>query len=164
MPKIGGRSLSKVDMIRIALRWIIGSVLIAMICGNVWTFNQDVASLPLRSSDDVVAQEMRYSGIREKLIEFHYRGGEIRYTSTRDLKGEPPTPDDDKNWDQAQYVMVPWILVRNNRSVSNVEVHPTTPFVIADFSEGELDELPKELVKLYENSDGKLALFRTSSQ
>lgn len=139
--------------------------LVVVFCAywNMWTYEKSVASLPDRNSDELVVQEDRYRPIQQMLIEARYRSGPIGFVTNRDLKPGPNRAnreEDGNRWSQAQYVMVPWILLRNGRAVSGVTIPDTTPpFVIGDFWDAEPSDIPDDLVKVYD-SGARLVLFR----
>jgi hypothetical protein len=147
-------------MIRSILLWLTGAVLVGISYWNIWTFDRSTADFPPRNSEtEVVAQSARYEDIRNRLLALGYRTGTIGFITNRDLKSQQNTDEDGKRWSQAQFILVPWILLRGKRSVSGYEVKTDAPFVIGDFWDGTPAGFPPELVKLHESGDG-LMLFR----
>ena len=145
------------------IRSLCGTILIIIAYWNIWVFTKNVANLPLRDSDDLVVQENRYREMRNVLLGMGYDNGPIRFITNRDLRSEHPILEDDRRWYQAQYVMVPWILVRNENAVGGPAMLSTAPpFIIGDFWDGKPVDLPQDLIKLYE-SGTKLVLFRKKS-
>lgn len=117
---------------------------------NVVAFDLASENVAPRESDEIVRQEKRLAPIRQILIENRYPNGEIAFITNRELAGLPPLPEEDKQWAQAQYVMIPWVLDRQKRS---------TPFIIADFWDGAPTSTSDRLSKLYDAGDG-LVLFQ----
>src|SRR5688572_2496542 len=99
----------------------------------------------------VEVQENRYRGIRDQLLVLRYAGN-IGFITTRDLKADVPSPEDDQKWSLAQYILLPHILVRNNRTLAGIVIaNADPPFVIGDFSGDEpMPTIPPRLVKLYD--------------
>jgi len=152
--------MGRLEKLTHLLRFLAGTILAICAYWNVWTFDNRVANLPARDSDVLVVQEARYKPIRQKLAELGYGSGNIAFLTNRGLRSESTLGEDDQRWTQAQYVMVPWILLRNTRSVSDVEIaNAAPPYVIGDFWDGVPPEFPKGLLKLYD-AGGGLILFR----
>ena len=151
-------------MIRSALRCLIGVVLVAGTYWNIsiFTFNT-LRDLAPREMEYLEIQENRCGGIRDRLLELGYVGN-IGFITTRDLKGDPPSPEDDRKWSMAQYIFLPHILVRNNRTLAGIVIpNADPPFVIGDFSGDEpIPTLPTRLVTLYDDGNG-LVLFQTKT-
>ena len=89
---------------------------------NVLSFIHHTADLPPRNADQLVVQEERYRTIRELLVEVGYKGP-VDFVTNRDLKSEPPSDQDGIEYAQGQYVMVPWIVLRNGRAASGPAIH-----------------------------------------
>ena len=145
-------------MIRSVLLWLTSAFLVATTFWNIWIFNRRSVELA-RNTDEVVAQETRYTDLRLRLLAAGYRSGYVGFITNRDLRSESSTLEDDKRWVQAQFVLLPWILLRDSRSVSGPAVKAATPYVIGDFWDGSPTDQPPGLVKLHESEDG-LTLFR----
>jgi hypothetical protein len=120
---------------------------------NLWRFNWNNSYLQLRAEDEVVIWEDRLRGVRDTLMKAKYWQGDVGYVRATTLKGHDTTADDDKNWSQVRYVMIPWNVLRHSMEA---------PYVIADFSgvSGPSD-YPASFTKLYESEDGLVVLQRT---
>jgi hypothetical protein len=116
---------------------------------NVVSLYQETTSLGPRESEEVGLKEERLIPIRMNLLSTHYQG-DIAFVTNRTLEGLPPTPEDDKEWGQFQYSILPWKLVRDRMN---------TPFVLVDFWDGTPDRPLDGLEKFYD-AGGGLILFR----
>jgi len=150
-------------MIRSVLLWLVGAFLVVSTYWNIWSFHRHAADLPPRNSE-MPAQEARYASLQQILVAAGYRNGNIGFVTNRDLKSERNTGEDDKRWGQAQFVLVPWILLRGTRSVSGYAAKTTPPFVIGDFWDNPPADLPQGLVKLYDSGDGLILFKRKPSE
>ena len=148
-------------MIRSRLLCLITGFLVVTTFWNIWIFDKRAVAVP-RLGDEVVAQEGRYTDLRLRLLEAGFRSGYVGFITNRDLRSEPTTPEDDKRWLQAQFVLIPWIVLHGSRSVSGPMVKAPTPFVIGDFWDGSPTDIPPGLIKLHESEDG-LTLFKRKS-
>jgi len=144
------------------LEKLVCAILVCIVYWNILSYSKVIADLPKRDVDEVVEMENRYQGIRAALIRMKYGSGPIRFVTNRDLQVKPPTAEDDKHWREGQYVMIPWILFRSGRAVSGHMGPPDPPFVIADFSDGQPNEVPEGLIKIFESETG-LILYRKKS-
>ena len=95
--------------------------------------------------------EKRLAPIRENLLAIDYRG-EIALITNQVLAGLPPKAEDNKKWGQFQYVLIPWVVVRDKQN---------TPVVLADFSDGPPAVALEGLSKVYDDGNG-LILFRAN--
>jgi hypothetical protein len=125
---------------------------------NLLSFIHHTASLPARAKDPIVIQEERYRTIRELLVEVGY-SGPIDFITNRDLKSEPQSDQDGVEWAQSQYVMVPWILLRNGRPPSGPPFMEESRYVIGDFWDNEPSEIPAHLIQFHNTGRG-LILYR----
>ena|SRR5690349_16467971 len=148
-------------MIRSILLCFTSAFLVITAFWNIWIFNRRSIELA-RSTDEVVTQETRYTDLRLRLLAAGYRSGNVGFITNHDLRSEPSTVEDEKRWVQAQFVLLPWIVLRGSRSVSGLTVKETTPYVIGDFWDGFPSDTPPGLVKLHQSEDG-LTLFRRKS-
>jgi hypothetical protein len=150
-------------MIRSILLWLVGAFLVITTFWNIWSFDRSSIKFPEQNPKlDVAAQEVRYEDARNRLLEAGYRNGFIGFITNSDLKARKNTDEDNERWVQAQFALLPWIVLRGMSSVPGPAVNATTPFVIGDFWDGPPVELPPDLVKLHESEDG-LTLFRRTS-
>ena len=138
--------------LRSILTFVAGGLVFIYGYWNTFALYQAESDLPPRESNEIVLQEQRYQPVRAKLINAKYRGP-LGFVETADLQGLPWTKEDGTRWGQAQYVMIPWVLVRSARS---------TPFVLADFGTGPGRDLPG-FVRFYDDGKG-LVLFRARQQ
>ena len=120
------------------------------ICGywNTFTSYRAESEIPPRESNDIVLTERRLQPIRASLLNAEYRGA-VGFIGLQDLQGLPWSSEDRRRWGQAQYVMLPWMLVHGERS---------TPFILADFSDERGPDLPG-FSRFYDDGKG-LVLFR----
>jgi hypothetical protein len=125
---------------------------------NILSFIHHMADLPARTEDPIVVQEERYRTIRELLVEVGYNGP-IDFITNRDLKSEPPSDQDGVEWAQSQYVMVPWILLRNGFPPTGPSFMEESPYVIGDFWDTEPTETPAGLIQFHDTGRG-LILYR----
>ena len=151
-------------VIRSSLLWLSTAVLVIVTYWNILIFDKSASDLPPRNTSDVVVQEFRYEPIREILADTEYRTGMIAFITNRDLKLEKSTLQDDLRWSQAQFMLVPWVLLRDMRSVSGYSTKAATQFVIGDFWDGAPAEFPPDLVKVYESADGLILFRRTAPE
>ena len=125
---------------------------------NILSFIDHTASLPARNLDPIVVQEERYRTIRDLLVEVGYTGT-IDFITNRDLKSQPPTDRDGVEWAQSQYVMVPWIVLRNGKAATGPPFRAQSPFVIGDFWDTAPSEVPPGLIQFHDTGRG-LILYR----
>jgi hypothetical protein len=125
---------------------------------NVLSFIHHTADLPPRNADQLVVQEERYRTIRELLVEVGYKGP-VDFFTNRDLKSEPPSDQDGIEYAQGQYVMVPWIVLRNGKAASGPPFTAQSPFVIGDFWDTGPSEVPPGLIQFHDTGRG-LILYR----
>jgi len=148
-------------MIRSVLLWLTSAFLVVTTFWNIWIFDKRFAEMP-PSSDEVVAQEIRYTDLRLRLLAAGYRGGYVGFITNRDVRSEPNTFEENKRWVQAQFVLLPWIVLHDSHTVPGPPVKAATPFVIGDFWDGFPQNVPPGLIKLHESDDG-LTLFKRKS-
>ena len=141
------------------IRYVFAAILIVSAYWNIWVFTGNVVALPARDSDDVVLQENRYREIRASLIRAGYQKGPVGFVTNRTLQSLRETGEDNKKWGQAQYAMVPWILVRNGSAVGHAAPGLDSPFVIGDFWDSEPHQIPDNFTKLFDSGMG-VVLFR----
>ena len=151
------------DMIRSLLLSLTGTILVVVAYSNIWNYARNVADGPV--SSEIQIQEHRYKGVRDSLVQLGYFRGNLDFMTNRDLLATPTMNEEDgARWAQAQYVMVPWILLHDNRSVSKREAKDPSPFVIGDFWDQPPLQVPAGLVKVYESSDGLMLFQRNTLQ
>lgn len=138
------------EKLKQSLQFVAGAVIVVCAYWNILAFDSSVRSLPPRESDEMVIQEKRFQPIRQILNWNGYTNGAVAFITDPDLKIPPPSADEEKRWAQAQYAMIPWVLVRDRRP---------TPFLVADFWRGMPSNAPDSLVKLYDSGNG-LILFQ----
>jgi hypothetical protein len=119
---------------------------------NFIGFNRRVSALPPPSQDEVVIWENRLAGVRSTLVNVGYRRGTVGFLSAGQLKGGAETPEDNKNWAQARYVMIPWNLVGGTLNASYVLLNLRG-------TEGGT-EIPEGFKELYQSGDGLILLQR----
>jgi hypothetical protein len=144
---------------RRAGQFVFGLLLVLAAYWNLWSFTWESANRPTRESDEVSVIEDRYRGIRNMLNVVGYPRGPILFFTNGELKLERIPSENQKRWAEAQYVMVPWILIHNGRTAAQVPVDTDAPFAIGDFGAPELVEIPEGLVKIYDTQRG-VVLFR----
>lgn len=134
---------------RPTLTFIASAALVACAYWNLVSFFSASLDLPPRAADELVVREARMAGIRMNLLSLGYTG-EIGFVTNSSLRGQPPSPDDEKRWGQSQYVMIPWVMVRGRLD---------TEFVLADFWDGPPVSPMTGLSPFYDAGSG-LILFR----
>ena len=142
------------------MRHLFGAALIVCTFWNLWTFTRNVAELPPRNSDDLVVQHDRYRGIRDALLRSGSAKGYVGFVTNRTLQSKPETSDDGKRWSQAQYVMVPWILISQERAVGHGASDANPSLLIGDFWDGQPDTIPPNLVPLYDSGKGVILFLK----
>lgn len=146
-------------MFRSILRSLLTVILVALAYWNIWQWTRHVSDLRPRSADENVVSEERYRGLRQALTDLKFPKGPISFVTNRELTAEPPTEEDNLRWSLAQYVLTPWLILRNGLSVSNRSVKEPIPLVIADFWDGESAPIPPDFQELYNSGNGVI-LFR----
>ena len=139
-------------------RFALPIIIIVIGYTNILSFFRHTADLPPRNADQLVVQEERYRTIRELLVEVGYKGP-VDFFTNRDLKSEPPSDQDGIEYAQSQYVMVPWIVLRNGKAASGPPFTAQSPFVIGDFWDAEPSEIPPGLIQFHDTGRG-LILYR----
>ena len=142
---------------REAARVLVALILIA-ICGwNIRFFRQKTAtSLPSREDNDIVVLRRRLDSVQNLLKTKRYLTGKIGFVMATELRNEPLSPDDEKNFWQAQYLMYPLILIRGSLDA---------PFVLVDSAGGKsVPDLPGNLVLIQKNANGFLLFQKVHSQ
>jgi len=130
---------------------------------NISIFRSSVFTLPAPESNELVVQEERYKQIRIILAKAGHTKGTVAFITNRDLIPGERKEEDDFRWGQGQYVMVPWILVRNGRTVPGVPITGAAPeFIIADFWDGMPASYPKGFETLYDSGSGLVLLRRNA--
>jgi len=137
----------------IAAVLLVGSIFL-----NIWGFQKSVSAGPPRNSDELVVAEEEYQHVRQRLLDLHYYNGFVSYVTNRDLNQTPFSDEDFKRWYQAQYTLVPWILLHDGAGESGPKLNVKTPYVIGDFWEGPPFDIPPDLENVYHS--GHLILFR----
>lgn len=159
-----------------ALQRVTYALLILIAAWNIWIFGQkSLRGLPNRDANDLVIMEDRYRTIRAFLMETGYKGT-ISFVTNRDIQSQPATAEDNKQWGQAQYVMTPWLLVRQGIDYAGARISgnlivdfsghkmPGNPLlVIGDFWDGEPAHSPEGLTKIYDSGRG-LNIYRRTQQ
>ena len=125
---------------------------------NIVSFIHHTANFPARNAGQIVVQEERYRTIRELLVEVGYNGP-IEFITNRDLKSEPLSDQDGVQFAQGQYVMVPWIVVRNGEPPTGPPLTAQSAYVIGDFWDSEPTEIPPHLIQFHNTGRG-LILFK----
>jgi hypothetical protein len=144
------------------LQIIAAVLLVGSIFLNIWGFHRSVSAGPSRNSDELVVAEEEYQHIRQRLLDLHYYNGFVSYVTNRDLNQTPFTDDDFKRWYQAQYTLVPWILLHDGAAVSGPKVNVKTTYVIGDFWDGPPLNVPSDLENV--SDSGHLILFRRTAR
>ena len=141
--------LDLLHTVRSALTFIAAVVIVICAYANLVSSYQQTTSLVPRELDEVVVKEQRLVPIRLNLLSTGYQG-DVAFVTNRTLQSLPPTPEDDKQWGQYQYSILPSRLVRDRMN---------TPFVLVDFWDRVPDEPLAGLEKFYD-AGGGLILFR----
>jgi hypothetical protein len=118
---------------------------------NVLTVFRTSIYLPPRETEEILMVEKRLAPIRENLLAIGYKG-EIALITNQVLTGLPSNAEAEKKWAQFQYVLIPWVLVREKQN---------TPVVLADFSDGPPTVALEGLSEIYDDRNG-LILFRAN--
>jgi len=140
---------------------IVSASLLALISfWNIWVFDRAMSDFPARTAEAVFVREGRYAYIRDALLKIKYTGAPIGFITNRDVQAQPHTPDDEIAWAQAQYIMLPWVVLRDGWSLSGrkFEGGEEAPFVIGDFWDGQPAKFPENLTKIFEAEN--IVLFR----
>jgi dolichol-phosphate mannosyltransferase len=119
---------------------IVSVALIASACWNIFAYQKSVSNLPPRDRDDLVLQEQRFAEIRRILLQIGFSGN-IAFVANQ---------ENESRYLHAQYVMVPWVLLRYSRDAR---------FLLADFgkeSPSETPEIPQGFSRIYDSGDGLL--------
>src|SRR5262245_22226167 len=103
---------------RRALEWLTVGLLVVISLWNVWGFDRAMSDFPPREQEAVFIRERRYVHVRNALLEAKYDGTYIGFITSSDVENKPKTPYDDQAWAQGQYIMLPWILVRDGQALS----------------------------------------------
>ena len=137
------------------LRFLSVAILALVAVVNFISFNRRVSALPPPSQDEVVIWENRLAGVRSTLLNIGYRRGAVGFLSAGQLKGGAETPEDNKHWAQARYVMIPWNLVGGTLNA---------PYVLLNLRGAEAAvEIPEGFKKLYQSGDGLVLLQRVAA-
>jgi hypothetical protein len=137
------------------------AALVAITFWNIWIFRGRVFTSPPAGSDELVVQEKRYEPIRAILTKAGYTKGPIAFITKRDLTSAERREEDDRRWGQGQYEMVPWILVRQGRTVPGMPLtDSSSDFAIADFWDGMPSSFPAGFETLYDSGSGLMLLRR----
>jgi len=139
----------RLNAVRSALAVLAAVAIVVCAYVNVVSSYQRITYLPPRELDEVIVKEARLAPIRLNLLSTGYQG-DIAFVTNRTLQQLPKTPEDEKQWGQFQYSILPWKLVRDRMN---------TPFVLADFWDGTPDHALDALEKFYDAGNG-LILFR----
>ena len=149
-------------MTRGNLQIIAAVLLVGSIFLNIWGYQRLVSYGPSRNSDELVMAEGEYQHVRQRLLDLGYYSGFIAYMTNRDLNHASSTDEDFKRWIQAQYTLVPWILLHDGAGESGPKLtNAKTPYVIGDFWDGPPSEIPSDFEKVYDS--GHLTLFRRTA-
>jgi hypothetical protein len=144
------------------LQWLAAGILVLISLWNVWGFDRSMSDFPPREQEAVFLREGRYVRLRNALLEAKYDGTYLGFITKSVVENKPRTPRDDQAWAQGQYVMLPWILVRDGHAISGRNVADLEPlYVIGDFSDAYPAHLPEDLIKICEFEN--LILFRRTS-
>ena len=152
------RPAERRDSLTRILDLIVAISIIFCVSWNLWTFGREVDRKPPRDADEIVVREEEYRRVREILTKLGYPKGPVELINNS-VRGAGASPgEDDKRWFQAQYVMLPWTLVRNGRSVPGETFPEASPrFVVGDFWEEQSPNFPPDLVPVYSGS--RIVLF-----
>jgi hypothetical protein len=137
-------------MMRWLFRVLVLPVLIAICFRNFGEFKRTTAAMPPGEYDELVQRELQYRGIRDRLVTMGYRSGRIALITLTFIRHDPKNIYDDKKHYQAQYNLIPLVVV------------PWTldaPLVLGDFT---YEVIPSEipgLIPIYDSGNG-LILFR----
>ena len=141
-------------------------VIVLIAFWNIFFVSLTAIRMPAREAEDVTVLEGDYAPVRQILIDRGYRDGPVDIINPRVLKGEPNVPGDDGRWSQAQYVMVPWVLVGSGGTGVNYVRYPsgagTAPFVVGDFWDAAPEKIPPDLIKLHQGP--RIWLFERKRQ
>jgi hypothetical protein len=145
-----------------AVQTLLTIAIVVIAYWNIWNSVRDAAGLPARASDEMVVQDERYRGIRDALVALGYGRGPIRYITNRDLKSESQNDQDAIRRAEAQYLMIPWTVLRGRQAASGKILNVDAPYLIGDFWDGMPAQLPPDLVPVHDSGAG-LILFRKKS-
>jgi hypothetical protein len=137
--------------VRPVLKFVAAATVAVFAYWNVLSVFRTSIYLPPRETEEIVMLEKRLAPIRENLLAIDYRG-EIAFITNEVRSGLPRKIDDEKKWGQFQYVLIPWVVVRDKQN---------PPVVLADFSDGPPAVAPEGLSKVYDDGNG-LILFRAN--
>jgi hypothetical protein len=147
---------------RIVLESLTAILVLACAVWNIWNYGRNADRLEPRETEDVNVQEADYLPIRE-LLSARYYDGPVGLINNRILAGLPSSPSDGGRMAQAQYVMIPRILVLQGRSVGGIAIPDAQlPFVIGDFWDAPPDKTPPDLVEIYRGE--RIFLFERKPQ
>ncbi|HEY2380465.1 MAG TPA: hypothetical protein VGK48_04715 [Terriglobia bacterium] len=134
------------------VRLLVSALLVFVSFLNLVQLNQTLRWVKPREADDVVVWEDRLRFIRDELMKAGYWRGDVGYMPAGILNGRPQTLDDDRNWVQARYGMIPWNLLQNSSSA---------PYVLVDATRINAPaHIPEGFSKVYESKTGLILLKR----
>ncbi len=134
------------------LRFLSVAILALVAAANYIGFNRWVSALPPPSQDEVVIWEQRLERVRSLLMGVGYMHGSVGFMSAGQLEGKEESPEDNKNWAQARYVMIPWNLVSGTLNA---------PYVILNLrGSAAKASIPQGFRELYRSEDGLILLQR----
>jgi|WetSurMetagenome_2_1015567.scaffolds.fasta_scaffold00828_11 hypothetical protein len=137
------------------LRSLSAATLALVAVVNFVSFNRQVSRLPSPSQDEVVIWENRLAEVRSTLLNVGYPRGAVGFLSFGQLKGGAETPEDNKNWAQARYVMIPWNLVGGTLDA---------PYVLLNLGGAETGAVfPGGFKEVYRSGDGLILLQRAAA-
>lgn len=140
--------LNALSRLRSILKYVMCGLLVVCAYYNVIVYCLDTQNLPFREADELVRKERDLAPVRQILSRFGHKG-EVAFVTYSSVMGKPPSPEDDKRWGQAQYALIPWVLVREKQN---------TRFVLADFWQGTPAGLRPDLRRIFDAGDGIVLL------
>jgi len=141
-------------MIRMALQFVAGTVLVLGSLWNLHHLEAWVGELQPRVEEDVTVIENQFVPIDFWLIGNYPQAKRLGYITPLTMAGKPPDDIDNLRWSQLRYVMIPRILVRGMDE----------DLVIGYFKVGEpLPPVPDTLVLLYNPGTGMVLYKRKTA-
>jgi hypothetical protein len=141
-------------MMRTTFRTLALVAVIGVCFVNFREFKQATNRFPPGEYDELVQRELQYKSIRDHLISMNYRSGKIAFVTGNFIKTKTKIGSDDKKYYQAQYNLIPLVVV------------PWTvdaPLILGDFTgEEEPPEIPGSAL-IFDSGNG-LVLYKRNEK